>query len=125
MIVPCQLWSRKKLQKPLIGLLVPNHLPNHPSLLSPPKHRLTRPVWQRQSIAGDLIPDIATATKHRHLSKTLRSRPKYPVHLADSPHPPHPTPDLPHDHDRVLALARAVTEATASQPTDHAAPHRG
>ena len=99
----------------------------------PPKPKLTIPskapadpprvTSQNINITGDLIRGIATTTNLHRPSKTLRSRRKYLVHLADSPHLPRPMPDL--AHDLVRALARTVTEATANQVTDHAGLHRG
>ncbi len=78
---------------------------------------------QNINIASDLIHGITTTTNLHRPSKTLRSRQKYLVHLADSPHLLHPMPNL--AHDLVCALARTVTEATTNQVTDHAGLHRG
>jgi hypothetical protein len=75
------------------------------------------------NIAGDPIRGIAIVTNHHLPSMISPSRQKYLVLLADSPHPLRPMPDLAHDHDH--ALARIVTEATASQLTDRAGPRPG
>jgi hypothetical protein len=73
------------------------------------------PLWA--SLGLKMHPEFSIFLSVHRPSKTLPSRPKYPIHLADSPHPLHPMPDL--------ALARTVTEATASQLTDPRRPPPG